>query len=235
MIKSLKNIFSGKKEEVSNKAELEVVASPVDNKACLFAVSAEIFPGTLNFSRGDDLSGAPLVKSIFADDLFLQVKVEGNKLLVIKKEGEDWSSSAKKIGSILRTIHKEQGKFIELVPAGGYSTGDAKSSGTKAHEGTATLAKPNPAVLTSKLGLKIKMVLQEEIAPALAAHGGSVELIDIVDGCVYLNFSGGCQGCSQASVTVKEGIERALKKHFPEISQVRDITDHAQGHNPFYR
>ncbi|MGH8123315.1 MAG: NfuA family Fe-S biogenesis protein [Rudaea sp.] len=82
---------------------------------------------------------------------------------------------------------------------------------------------------------RVQYVLDSEINPQIAAHGGRVKLVVAnADGLVVLQFGGGCHGCGMADVTLKQGIERTLRDHFPEISEVRDATDHASGHNPYY-
>ena len=69
----------------------------------------------------------------------------------------------------------------------------------------------------------------------MASHGGQVSLIDVVeDGIAVLKFGGGCQGCGQADVTLKEGIERTLLERIPELKGVRDVTDHTQKENAYY-
>ncbi len=83
---------------------------------------------------------------------------------------------------------------------------------------------------------KIQWVLVTEINPGLASHGGMVELEQITPEMdVILRFGGGCHGCGMANVTLKEGIEKTLKQHFPEIKAVVDATDHATGDNPYYK
>lgn len=91
------------------------------------------------------------------------------------------------------------------------------------------------ADLTGTTADKIRRLLDTEINPAVAAHGGRVELAGVDDGVVYLSFGGGCHGCGLADVTLKQGIETRLKELLPEIQQVVDTTDHAAGTNPFYR
>ena len=83
---------------------------------------------------------------------------------------------------------------------------------------------------------RVRYVLDSEINPQIAAHGGKVALVEIAqDNVVVLQFGGGCHGCGNADVTLKQGIERTLRERLPEISQVRDATDHASGRNPYYR
>jgi Fe-S cluster biogenesis protein NfuA len=73
-----------------------------------------------------------------------------------------------------------------------------------------------------------------EINPAIAAHGGYVELIDVQKNNIYLRLGGGCQGCGAADVTLKQGIERAIRQLVPRVGEILDTTDHASGRNPYY-
>ena len=81
---------------------------------------------------------------------------------------------------------------------------------------------------------KVQQLLDESINPAVAGHGGFVQLIDVKDNTVYIQMGGGCQGCGMADVTLKAGIERMIKEEIPEIVEVLDTTDHASGNNPYY-
>lgn len=82
---------------------------------------------------------------------------------------------------------------------------------------------------------RIKKLLDKEINPYVHSHGGEITLEDYVDGNVYLRMSGGCQGCSSASATLKQGVERTLREAFGDkIKEVIDLTDHAKGSNPYY-
>lgn len=82
----------------------------------------------------------------------------------------------------------------------------------------------------------VRHVLDSEINPQIASHGGRVSLVEVsADNAVLLRFGGGCHGCGMADVTLKQGIERTLRSRLPQISAVRDVTDHAHGHNPYYR
>ena len=82
---------------------------------------------------------------------------------------------------------------------------------------------------------KIDNILINQVAPSLAAHGGKVSIVDYKEGILYLNFTGGCQGCSQISATLKGGIETLLKKEIPGLKEIVDITDHHSGSNPYFK
>ena len=77
-------------------------------------------------------------------------------------------------------------------------------------------------------------VIDTDINPAVAGHGGHVKLVEVQDGNVMLEFGGGCHGCSSSSLTLKQGIEVKLREKFPEIGQIVDVTDHSTGANPYY-
>jgi Thioredoxin-like proteins and domains len=82
---------------------------------------------------------------------------------------------------------------------------------------------------------KISELLEQEINPAIASHGGTAELVDVKDNYVYLRMGGGCQGCASSAATLKAGIEMRIKEEVPEIIAVIDQTDHAAGENPYFK
>jgi Fe/S biogenesis protein NfuA len=85
------------------------------------------------------------------------------------------------------------------------------------------------------LAERIQYVIDSDINPSLAGHGGNITLIDILeDNIVILQFGGGCHGCGMANVTLKQGIEKRLKEKFPQILEIRDVTDHTTGTNPYF-
>jgi len=92
---------------------------------------------------------------------------------------------------------------------------------------------PN-SIWDEPIAAEIQKLIDAEINPGVASHGGVVELLDVKDDRVFVRMGGGCQGCGMASVTLKQGVEALLKQHFPAISVV-DTTDHAGGDNPYYQ
>ena len=88
--------------------------------------------------------------------------------------------------------------------------------------------------LTGPLVDQVQQVLNEQVNPAIAAHGGGAELVSVDGTIAYLRLFGGCQGCGLAQVTLKQGIERTLLEAIPALTQVVDVTDHASGEDPYY-
>lgn len=101
-------------------------------------------------------------------------------------------------------------------------------------EPKAAAAPPPPADLSDPVAQRIHQALVEQINPAIASHGGQAELVSFEDGIVYIRLSGGCQGCAMSAMTLQQGIATMLREQIPEVVDVRDVTDHATGANPYY-
>jgi Fe/S biogenesis protein NfuA len=88
--------------------------------------------------------------------------------------------------------------------------------------------------LSGDVARRVLAVLEQQVNPSIAMHGGRADLVAVEEGVAYLRLSGGCQGCGLATITLSQGIEVALRDAVPEITSVTDVTDHASGDNPFY-
>jgi len=82
---------------------------------------------------------------------------------------------------------------------------------------------------------RIQEVLDRQINPSVASHGGFVDLLEVRGSAAYVQLGGGCQGCAQVDVTLRQGIEVAIKAAVPQINEVIDVTDHAAGTNPYFQ
>lgn len=98
----------------------------------------------------------------------------------------------------------------------------------------ATRSSASAAGIDHPLAGRLRQVIDEDVNPRIAAHGGSVELADIEDDTLYLRMNGGCQGCAASAATLRQGIERIVREAVPEIQEIVDVTDHASGINPYY-
>ncbi|SPJ34748.1 Fe-S biogenesis protein NfuA [Kushneria phyllosphaerae] len=87
----------------------------------------------------------------------------------------------------------------------------------------------------SPLEDRVNYILYSEINPGLAAHGGEIRLIQLTeDNVAVLQFGGGCQGCAAVDVTLKQGVEKTLTERIPELTAIRDVTDHTDTTNAYY-
>ena len=82
---------------------------------------------------------------------------------------------------------------------------------------------------------RIQEVLDRQINPSVAAHGGFVDLLEVRGGAAFVQLGGGCQGCAQVDVTLRQGIEVAIKAAVPQVTEVIDVTDHAASTNPYFQ
>jgi len=96
------------------------------------------------------------------------------------------------------------------------------------------IGNPNP-VWSDPKAMAIQELLDTQINPGVATHGGQIELVAVRDNVVYIRFSGGCQGCGMVGVTLHQGVEEAIRQAFPEIREIIDTTDHAAGTQPYYQ
>jgi Fe/S biogenesis protein NfuA len=85
------------------------------------------------------------------------------------------------------------------------------------------------------LAEKVQELLEQQVNPAIASHGGAITLADVQGTEVYLEMSGGCQGCAMSRMTLRQGVERMLRDAVPEITAVHDVTDHTSGSDPYYQ
>lgn len=99
--------------------------------------------------------------------------------------------------------------------------------------------KPDPLAgknleLTGDIAEKVTQLLEGQVNPALASHGGFATLVGVEGDDVFITMGGGCQGCAVSAMTLRDGIEKAIKENIPEVARVVDATDHEAGENPFY-
>jgi Fe/S biogenesis protein NfuA len=90
------------------------------------------------------------------------------------------------------------------------------------------------ADLSGDVAQRVIQILDQQVNPAIAAHGGRADLVAVEDEVAYLRLSGGCAGCGMAAVTLSQGIEVAIFDAVPEITRIVDVTDHAAGTNPYF-
>lgn len=113
--------------------------------------------------------------------------------------------------------------FVERVNESGFEVRPGKAPSTDA-----------PDAPSGPVAERVREVLDAQVNPAIASHGGAISLVDVQGTEIYLEMSGGCQGCAMSRLTLRQGVERMLRQAIPEITAVHDITDHASGVNPYF-
>jgi Fe/S biogenesis protein NfuA len=115
--------------------------------------------------------------------------------------------------------------YVERVNESGFEVRPAGAG--------ATPGARRPGIPTGPIADRVRDVLESQVNPAIAAHGGMISLVDVEETDVYVEMSGGCQGCALSRMTLRQGVERMLREAVPELTAVHDVTDHASGDNPY--
>ena len=169
-----------------------------------------MYPGSSAYFKNIDAAkGSPLAEKVFEIENIVSMVVAENVVKVTKSGDEDWMTVAKQVGAAIRT------QLQSGVPA------------------ISEVVKANIPP-EDEIREKVQQLFDTEINPAVAQHGGHVDLVDVKGNVVYLRLGGGCQGCGMADVTLKQGIEQAIRELVPEVGDILDVTDHAGGRNPYY-
>ncbi len=148
---------------------------------------------------------------------------------------EDWTGGQAELTIVVPTesAPKMVGSVLDLnrdLLAGGMSIRNPNLPPAPA---SPAMSGPPPD-LSGDVAQRVIQVLDGQINPSIAAHGGRADLVAVEEGAAYLRLSGGCAGCGMAAVTLSQGIEVAIKESVPEVVRIVDVTDHAAGTNPYY-
>ena len=200
-------IFPEESVEVLIKAQ----PSPTGDQ-CLFTVNRQLMKGySWYFSGFESAAGSALAESLFClDDLETALVCEATVTVTRKdKTLVDWVPIAKEIGTAIREAFNSEKpliseKIIEELP-----------SENEIREG-------------------IQNVIDTEVNPGVAGHGGNISLLSVKGNSVTIQMGGGCQGCSAADMTLKQGIHTSFRNAVPKVGAIFDETDHTAGLNPYF-
>ncbi|MBI3271096.1 MAG: NifU family protein [Planctomycetes bacterium] len=219
-----------------------ISAQPLDRKRCTFVADRTVMPGGLfRFATRSEAQESPLAAKLFDLPRVNAVWITDNEVTVTKDGDEEWEELEDRAIELIREhLSAKAGCDTDTV-------GDDRVFSFSPAMEAAILAQPpvsdagavgedrSPLPLpATDLRSRVQYVLDSQINPAIAAHGGFAALIEVKDDTVYVQLGGGCQGCGMADVTLKQGIEAIVKGAIPEVREVLDVTDHAGGRNPYY-
>ncbi len=177
---------------------------------CRFTVDRPLYADqSFHFGSAEAAEMSPLAGRLFAIEGVAGVLITDNRVTVTKHGPATWPEVGQQIGAAIRE-HLASGE-----PAVDPSVRDSI-----------------PPV--DELRDRIQGILDREVNPSVASHGGVVRLLDVKENQVYVQMGGGCQGCGMADVTLKQGVEIAIRSEIPEVGEIMDTTDHASGNNPYY-
>ena len=141
------------------------------------------------------------------------VEVDAGGFVVVFDPG----SADKLEGATVDFVNRVNESGFEIIPATGSLPAASLSSVPK-----------------GALAEKVRLILDEQVNPSIASHGGQINLVDVKGTEVFMEMTGGCQGCAASRMTLRQGVERMIRQHVPEVTEIHDVTDHDAGENPYF-
>jgi len=190
------------------------ITSEIDQRnteICRFTSARTLYVGTRTVNNGDEAKGSPLAEKLISLSGVVKIQLIGHLLVVTKKSNEQWDELGKEVESVLT----------------GYLISGLALTPEEVHDRMMLIGRTTRE--------KVQYLIDSEINPGVAEHGGFVRVLDVQGDTIYLKLGGGCQGCGAADFTLRQGIESIIKRAVPEIHHVIDVTNHSAGTNPYYR
>ena len=196
---------------MQDKIEVTIEVDRRNSNVCRFTSSRTLYVGTRNVHGKDDAKGLPLAERLMCLSGVEKIQLIGHLLVVTKTADRVWEDLSEEIGSILMSY---------LISTQALTPDDVAEK---------------MMLMGRSTKEKVQYLIDSQINPGVAEHGGSVGVVAVKDNILYLRLYGGCQGCGGADFTLKQGIETIVKRAVPEIAQIIDLTNHSAGMNPYYR
>jgi NFU1 iron-sulfur cluster scaffold homolog, mitochondrial len=197
------------RELVTENLQITRAVDRLNLNVCRFTSSRTLYIGSRTVSNADDAKDLPLAARLISLSGIEKVELIGHLLVVTSKTEKDWQRLGQEIEAILTSY---------LISGQALTPDDV-------HE--------KMMLMGRNAREKVQYLVDTQINPGVAEHGGSVQVVDVRDGGLYLRLHGGCQGCGAADFTLKQGIETIVKRAVPEIHQIIDLTNHGEGMTPY--
>jgi NFU1 iron-sulfur cluster scaffold homolog, mitochondrial len=178
---------------------------------CRFTLGQTLYIGTKTFTHFEEARGTPLAENLMRLAGVARIQLIGHLLVVTKTGDREWPDLAGEIEAILTA----------------YLISDQALTREEVQEQMMLIGKNTKE--------KIQYLVDTQINPGVAEHGGAVQIVDVRDRSLYLRLHGGCQGCGAADFTLRQNIETIVKRAVPEIDHIVDLTNHRAGTNPYYQ
>ena len=193
-----------------SQTEISITGEPISDAMCRFTVDRPVYPDkAFAFLSKEAAEKSSLAQRLFEIDGVSRVVISHDQITVNKAAQAEWPVIGKSIGAAIRA----------------HMATDEPAVTDAAWENVPS---------SEEIRQQVQQVLDTDINPSVASHGGVIKLIDVKENQVFIQMGGGCQGCGQADVTLKFGIENAIRAAVPGVGDILDVTDHASGRNPYY-
>lgn len=190
------------------------IAREIDRRnpsICRFTSERTLYIGTKTFTHVEEAKGTPLAENLVQIRGVARIQLIGHLLVVTRTEDCEWPELAREIEAILTA----------------YLISDQALTREEIQDQMMLIGKNTKE--------KLQYLVDTQINPGVAEHGGAVQIVDIRDRNLYLRLHGGCQGCGAADFTLRQNIEKIVRRAVPEIDQIIDLTNHRAGTNPYYQ
>ncbi len=189
---------------------ISVTAEPIDELRCKFILSRSVHEdGVKKYVSVEQAGESPVAEAVLGVEGIDEVLVSGNVITAVRSE------TALPWGGL-----EPQVRYAVNVGAERLETSQSEVGGPM----------DDDAIFDA-----VEEIFRTQINPAVAQHGGRIDLLDVEDATLIVRLMGGCQGCGMANVTLRQGVEAAVKRMIPAVKGIRDITDHASGTDPYFQ
>jgi len=196
---------------MESNVNVQMAPPTADAETVKITLDRRVSPGgSVFFSQASDADGWPLIERLFTVGSVHSVLAKENVLIVAKTSDGSWDAVMPELENAIQDHY------------GAHPDTDER------------LARPEAGGDEASIRQRVQEILDTEVNPSIASHGGFIRLVDVQGTRVVLQMGGGCQGCGMAHVTLREGVEHMLRARIPEITEIVDHTDHAAGTDPFY-
>ena len=177
--------------------------------------------GTSLFETPAEAAAWPAAEALLRIPGVHSVIGKGDVLVVARRESVNWPDI---LGAVETALSEVLGEVHASAPP-------AASAPSPASPPSSAATGPDSGDLRER----VQAVIDRDINPAVADHGGVITLLDVQDTRVFVHMGGGCQGCAMSTQTLKHGVESMLRAQVPEVTEIFDTTDHASGANPYFQ
>lgn len=193
--------------------------SLADPGTCKFTIDAVVHTGRPRSFTAGDAHRSPLATRLLAMDHVQRVLIGDRTVSVTKTPAGTWDDMKRAVAAAIRA-HLLSGQAAIDDPATARSGGSQPGGDGRRSD--------------DEIRAVIEQLLERDVNPAIASHGGQISVVAVRNGDLSIAMSGGCQGCSSSSATLRNGFEAKARLVAPEIGDIIDTTDHAAGTSPFY-
>jgi Fe-S cluster biogenesis protein NfuA len=214
--------------------EASITAEPLTGPRCFFRVSRPVAPEQWAYVVDrQSARGSPLAEALFAVEGVSSLLI-AHDVIVVTRSGD---AGLPLVGPYVRMVRRVLGDTSALAPVDWKILGKGLAKVIRAHLDSGQIPLSSSLIdsmpSTEQLRHRVRDVLDEQVNPIVATHGGGVHLVDLIENVVYLRMSGGCQGCGLADITLRHGVDAAIREAVPEIGWIHDLTNHAKGATPY--